>query len=178
MKVIRTLTTLALIGAISYAIVRPRGGPSVGSQAVLIDATQLNGKAFRLAEHRGRVVVLDFWATWCRPCRKTLPALQKLHEMYAGDDSVVVASVNVDESRLKSRVQTFMKRNRFDFEVILDGTSRWSRAFGIRTIPYLLIIDGKGRIHARIQHVAGRDLNSIVDLLKNHIEDAQRDANQ
>ena len=173
MKFVRTLATLALIGAVSYALVRPKGGPAVGTQAAPIEAQKLSGEPFRLIEHRGQVVVLDFWATWCRPCRKTLPALQKLHEIYDQDAKVTIASVNVDEVRHDSLVRTFMKKNRFDFDVIRDGDSRWSRAFGIRTIPYLLIVDADGRIHSQIQNIAARRIDDIVELLKDKIEDAK-----
>ena len=154
---------------------RPKGGQPIGGPAALIEAPQLNGGTFRLADHKGRVVVLDFWATWCRPCRKTLPALQRVHEMYRDDQRVKIISVNVDEGKHQDgRVGAFMKKNRFDFTVVRDATGRWSQTYGIRTIPYLVIVDAQGRIHKRVQGRVG-STEVTIGFLKKGIEDAKAD---
>ncbi|MEE2788151.1 MAG: TlpA disulfide reductase family protein [Myxococcota bacterium] len=173
MRFIRPVMTLALIMAIAYALVRPKGGPNVGGQAPPIVASSLDGSAFNLSDHRGQVVVLDFWATWCRPCRKSLPALNAIHHLYAEDRRVHFASINVDKGPDRvAKVRAFMKRLDLGFPVVLDQEDAIARSYGVRTIPTLIIVDSQGRIHSVVQGLVSADKQAFIEAVQKKIRSA------
>ena len=170
MRFIRPIITVVLVLVIAYALVRPKGGPEVGALAPPISAPTLQGDAFDLAQYAGRVVVLDFWATWCRPCRKSLPALNAIHHMYAQDNAVHFASINVDKGPDRvGKVKAFMTRLNLDFPVVLDQQDVIAQRYGVRTIPTLIVIDPNGAIHSVVQGLISADKSVFIDALKEKI---------
>ena len=170
MRFIRPVITLALTLAIAYALIRPKGGPDVGGHAPPISAPCLDGTQFELSQHAGQVVVLDFWATWCRPCRKSLPALNAIHHLYAKDSRVHFASINVDKGPDRNgKVRDFMKRLKLDFSVVLDQNDAIASRYGVRTIPTLIIIDPQGRIHSVVQGLMSPNKDTFVEAIKKKI---------
>ena len=97
-----------------------------------------------LSSFRGtKVVVLDFWATWCGPCRMAMPDLQKLHEELA-KDGVLLISVN--QSEPKERVRAFIDRKKYTFRTVLDSAGEVGRLYGVRALPTLVVVDKQGRV--------------------------------
>ena len=136
----------------------------------------MGGESFDLDEYAGQVVVIDFWAMWCGPCVRSLPALQILHERYAGDSTVRVLSVNLDEGPDASeRVTAFMTKRNYDFPVILDHGKRISGMYGVKTIPTMVFIDGAGRVHKVKVGLFANDPQRIVDHVVASINDASID---
>ena len=104
----------------------------------------LDGSAITLSNMEGRVVVLDFWATWCNPCVRSMPHLQRLYERYAGQE-VVVLAINVAEER--GEVAKFMAENGYTFTVLLDSDSTVTDDYDVKGIPYTVIVDREGEAH-------------------------------
>ena len=143
---------IGILGFLAYNQFGGRGGPIEGAAAPAFSAARLVGDPFDLADTQGKVVVLDFWATWCPPCIKTLPALQKVHEHYEGNDDVVIASVNTDTGKNRKRqVELFMKNNRYGFPVLLDEAFFIQNAYRIQSIPTMVILDREGMVrHVKV----------------------------
>ncbi len=99
--------------------------------------------SLRLRDLRGRVVLLNFWATWCVPCRAEMPALERLHREYGGRGLTVVG-VNLKESL--AAVQGFMKELQLTFAAVLDSNGAVSDAFKVRGLPMTFLLDREGRI--------------------------------
>lgn len=78
----------------------------------------INGKVVNLDEHKDEIVMLNFWATWCAPCKVEMPQLQKLKEKYG--DKLTIVSVSVDEARDKSKIKPLIRRGNYDFIVVHD----------------------------------------------------------
>jgi peroxiredoxin len=113
------------------------------------------GDAVSLASYRGKVVLVDFWATWCAPCVKALPEIAKLHESL-GQRGFVALGVCIDEDGTKR--DKFLKKRAFAHPILFDdpAAAGW-QAFGVRAIPAAFLLDRDGRI---VQQWTGR-----VDLL-------------
>ncbi|MBN2207978.1 MAG: TlpA family protein disulfide reductase, partial [Candidatus Coatesbacteria bacterium] len=111
----------------------------------------LDGDTVRLSSLKGKVVILDFWATWCPPCRVTLPLMNKVYEKTRGKD-VEVFGVSTDRGP-SSKVRSFVESNNISMPILLDSESEASSAYGIRAIPTMFIIDQKGNIHEK--HIGG-----------------------
>ena len=106
----------------------------------------LEGKIVRLSDLRGKVLVLNFWATWCPPCVEEMPSLEKLHRHFQGRPFEVVA-VSVDAEGVE-KVREFVKKGGFTFRVLHDRKKTTERPFGVRGLPISYVIDTKGRMVA------------------------------
>jgi peroxiredoxin len=103
----------------------------------------LSGANLRLQEQRGRVVMVNFWATWCSPCRQEMPQLNRLYEKYRASGFVLLG-VNVDEdTRHAADVATKLG---LKFPVLLDTDKAVSRAYDLNTMPSTILIDRDGRV--------------------------------
>jgi thiol-disulfide isomerase/thioredoxin/outer membrane lipoprotein-sorting protein len=125
-----------------------------GMMAADFQLKSISGEAVRLSDLRGSVVVLDFWATWCGPCRHELPIVEKLRTEYAG--KVQFLGINDED---KGTVAGFLKKNDYQLSVLMDGRRDVHRQYGIRGIPTLIIIDRSGVI--RQHYVGGRDEEAL-----------------
>lgn len=121
--------------------VAPVQGAGEGDPAVNFTLETLDGGSFTLADQAGKVVVLDFWATWCPPCIAGLPVVTGVTKEYA-DKGVVFAGLNVQEDR--ETVQKFMDKKKWDFRVAFDSDGSIGNAYGVSGIPQTVIIDKKG----------------------------------
>jgi thiol-disulfide isomerase/thioredoxin len=90
-------------------------------------------------------VVIDFWATWCRPCRVEMPRLQKIYEELA-DRKVHFAAVSLDTRQSKSRVEAYMEKNALSIPVYCDADGKLARMFKVMAIPTTILIDQNGDI--------------------------------
>jgi len=113
----------------------------VGKPAPLFTLKNFDGKQINLADFKGKVVLLDFWATWCGPCRGAIPHLEALHQKYK-DQGLVVAGINNEKDH--DRVKEFAK-GQISYLVLLDASAQF-KEYGIRGIPALFYIDREGKI--------------------------------
>ena len=109
--------------------------------------TDLNGKPVSLADFRGKVVVLDFWATWCPPCKKEIPDFISLQQEY-GSRGVQIVGIALDEP---DKVAAFAKQNGMNYPVLLGTESISAKYGGIDGIPTTFVIDKKGKIVSRFE---------------------------
>jgi thiol-disulfide isomerase/thioredoxin len=105
--------------------------------------TDLAGRPHALADYRGKVVLVNFWATWCEPCRDEMPSMQKLRERLAGRPFAILA-VNLGESQ--ARVSEFVKRAAVDFTVLLDPDQEAPRPWRVRVLPASFLVGADGRV--------------------------------
>ncbi|AHF04459.1 alkyl hydroperoxide reductase [Marichromatium purpuratum 984] len=101
------------------------------------------GETLRLADYRGRVVILNFWATWCPPCRAEMPSMQRAYEALAGD-GVEILAINVDEDA--ATVADFGARLGLGFPLLVDPGSTVTLDYGVRGLPTSYVIDPEGRV--------------------------------
>ena len=106
----------------------------------------LDGSAYKLSDHLGKkVIVIDFWATWCKPCKKLLKRLNKIY--LANTDRVEVLAVSVDDASALSTVESYIKGRGYAFKVLLDTDSSVARMYNPSLkVPFTMIIDKAGQI--------------------------------
>lgn len=116
-----------------------------GMMAPDFELKTINGETTRLSDYRGERVLLNFWATWCPPCRAEMPDMQDFHE----DTDIVILAVNLTETRNETveKVDTFLDEYGITFPVLLDETSEVSFLYQIQPIPTNFLINRDGTIH-------------------------------
>jgi thiol-disulfide isomerase/thioredoxin len=126
----------------------------------------LNGNRVSLVGQRGKVVLLNFWASWCPPCRGEMPSMQKLHEKMLGKKFIILA-VSLDRSF--ETAKTFAGKNGYTFPILLDTSGSVAKEYGISGIPTTYILDKNGNILSK--EIGGRDwasadvINRLNDLI-------------
>jgi thiol-disulfide isomerase/thioredoxin len=137
--------------------------PWSGGAAPALELKDLDGAVHRLADYRGKAVLVNFWATWCGPCRAEMPSIERLRQKMAGKPFVVLA-VNVGESDRLAR--EFAEKLPVRFTVLLDRDTRTTRAWGARVLPATYIVGPDGRI--RYSHFG--DIDWAAEPVREQIE--------
>ena len=125
----------------------------------------LEGSLVSLKDFQGKVVFLNFWATWCPPCRAEMPAMEKLWQKFKEEDFVILA---VDLGEGKEKVSFFMKENGLTFPVLLDSRGGAANTYGIRAIPTTYLLDPEGRILGKAlgaRNWASQDAFKLIEQL-------------
>ncbi|MDZ7268713.1 MAG: redoxin domain-containing protein [candidate division KSB1 bacterium] len=132
--------------------VLPRPAPS-------FTVKTLTGEAVTLASFHGRVVLLDFWATWCKPCVRTVPKLQKVHAQFA-DSGFSVVGIAVNEKGVKP-VQSFQQKHKLTYPIFMDDADKpaWE-TYRVKVIPAMFLIDRQRKIVQ--QWVNEPDFNEVT----------------
>jgi peroxiredoxin len=117
----------------------------VGMEMPSYSATTIDGAKYDLKEKRGKVLLLNIWATWCPPCRAETPDLVKLHEKYKGRGFEVVG-VSIDEAGNAQQVRTFAKDYKVSYPVVYDPDGKIADMFATAIIPTSALVDRNGRI--------------------------------
>ena len=100
----------------------------------------VNGKVVNLDDHKDKIVMLNFWATWCQPCMAEMPHLQKIHNKYK--DDLLLIAISVDEARDKSKIKPYIKSRGYDFVVVHDKDRSLMGFYNpSMELPYNVIID-------------------------------------
>jgi peroxiredoxin len=119
--------------------------PARAKQAKDFSVRSPDGKPVKLADYRGRVVFLNFWATWCPPCREEMPAMERLYQRYR-DKGLMVVAISVDSDTVA--VPPFVKKNALTFPIGHDPKMSLADLYGVRALPSSFLIDKKGGLAA------------------------------
>jgi len=140
---------LASLGAAAFdaagAPLRPVKNPVPADAFTVRD---LSGKLVSLGDFRGRVVLLNFWATWCAPCAKEMPSMERLYQAY-GAKGLVIVGMSVDTGA-PQEVKAFAEKLKITFPILHDRDSIVSRHYSIPGVPVSYLIDRKGRVAYRV----------------------------
>jgi peroxiredoxin len=122
--------------------------PSKAQNAINFTLKDLNGKETKLSDHIGeKIILINFWATWCLPCIKELPHLQRIYETYQ-DKEFIMFAISVDGPGTLAQVRSFVNRNNYNFPVLLDTESKVVALYNPRVLlPYTILIDNDGQIY-------------------------------
>lgn len=138
------------------------------------DLEDIHGQRVQLSALRGKVVVLDFWATWCLPCIKSFPAFKMTMEKHKNDKDVVFLFINTWEraQNPKQLAKDFMEKRNLDFRVLIDvkmprqNLFQVADSYGVTGIPATFIIDKSGVIRNRVSGFSGAEQEVVGELSK------------
>lgn len=144
---IRSLILLVLGFALVYTLytnfVASKELVSAGSKAPDFVLTDLNGKKQQLSDYRGKGVILNFWGTWCEPCKREMPFIDRQYQHFSSK-GVTVLAVNISESNIT--VQNFVDQYHLTFPVMIDKDRQVLDAYGVNPLPTSFLIDKTGKV--------------------------------
>lgn len=147
-RIIRATILSVLVVAIVYAIVNSsdvgeREVLQVGDQAPNFTLVDMEGNQRTLEEYKGKGVFLNFWGTWCEPCKKEMPAMTRQYAVYK-ERGVEVLAVNIEQTEFE--VSKFINQYNLNFPVVIDATGDVKQAYNIIPLPTTLLVNPEGTV--------------------------------
>jgi len=138
MKRLILISLLALIASVG----------TVYAQLPSVTLKTLDGMSVDTAtlSNDGKPFIIDFFATWCKPCNRELDAIADVYDDWKKETGVKIIAVSIDQAQNINKVKPLVDNHGWEYEVLLDPNGDFKRALGIQMIPYVLIVDGKGQI--------------------------------
>ncbi len=126
-----------------------------------------DGKSYSMKEHLDNDAnIILFWATWCLPCQKEFPSIQKIMEKYP-DKKINVVAISTDSPRSLAKVKSFVRKNNYPFTFLLDAEGKVSSNFMVNAIPHSLLADSSGKVvYSHTGYRKGDELDLEKELLK------------
>jgi cytochrome c biogenesis protein CcmG, thiol:disulfide interchange protein DsbE len=165
----KLLATLLLLGLVSYGLWQVMAannekttGLAIGNVAPDFELKTLDGKTIRLSNLKGKKVILNFWATWCPPCRAEMPEMQHFYEKHQKE--VEILAVNLTSQDSKEKIGPFIEKYGLKFPIVLDEKGEVLLMYEIEPIPTSFIIDSEGVI--RHKYVGPMTYDQMVEFTK------------
>lgn len=143
---------------------------NAGKKPVAFELKTVDGEAYRLEDDLGKsVIILDFWATWCKPCLRELPHINKIYEQYK-DQNLKVYAISIDTPASKSQIKPTISRYNFTFPILLDPDNTVIRNYSpARNVPYLVVIGASGEIVREFSGYKPGDENIVESIVKEEL---------
>ena len=121
---------------------------NINAQLPSVTLKDMNGKTVKTdtLSNDGRPIIIDFFATWCKPCNRELSAIAEVYDEWQEETGVKIYAVSIDQAQNINKVKPLVDSHGWEYEVLLDPNSELKQALAIQNIPYVLIVDGKGNI--------------------------------
>lgn len=169
----RLIVRIAVLSVIAIALaytfysnfIQDKAVVRVGEEAVNFALTDLEGNRIELADLKGKGVFLNFWGTYCPPCKKEMPLMEEVYQEYK-DQGIEMIAVNVNEPELT--VKRFVERYQLTFPVVMDKGDNVTKAYGIGPLPATYLIDEHGKLIREpiIRGMSKEDIIEFVELIK------------
>ena len=161
------VATMMLLAVFASACTRGASGPAPGDLSPDFVLPRLDGSVQKLSNYRGKVVLVNMWATWCPPCLEELPLLNRIQERYRQRGLVVLGLAGDDDPQ---RVRDFLSANPVSFDVLLDVGGEVGTQYGIIGYPETFVVDREGRLRKKLigplPADAGRPAKELSDALE------------
>ncbi len=155
-----------LLSSCDQKVEQPKG-PEVGKPAPGFTLTDTKGKTWSLSELKGQVVFVNFWATWCPPCREEMPSMQKIYTSLPSDKFKLLSILNNDRPDFAESLAATIG---FTFPILVDPGSKTGRAYGLTGVPETYIIDKQGILREKFLGPMQWDSPRAMQMLMKYIE--------
>lgn len=146
--------------------------PAAHAQLPAVTLKDINGKTVRTdtLSNNGKPFIIDFFATWCKPCNRELKAISEVYADWQEETGVKIIAVSIDQAQNINKVKPMVDENAWEYEVLLDPNSDFKRALGVQMIPYVLIVDGKGNIAYKHNGYTEGAENELIEKVRELIQ--------
>ena len=137
---------------------------AIGTRFPDFNEKDLTGKPLSIANYKGKVVLIDFWATWCGPCRAEVPNVVAVYNKYHSKGFEIIG-ISLDRQPDKAKLESYTKENKMPWPQFFDGqfwNNKLSTKYGVRSIPATYLLDGEGKIIGKGDDIRGENLDGAV----------------
>jgi len=139
----RLITAFIFLAAFSFQSFAGEGDKIPSVTLKKLDGSKINSATF---SNDGKPIIISFWATWCKPCKKELDAIAEEYPEWVKETGVKLIAISIDDVRSSSKVVTDVKTKGWEYEVYLDENSDFKRAMNVNNVPHTFLVDGSGKI--------------------------------
>ena len=128
----------------------------------------LDGSNFNITslENDGNPIVISFWATWCKPCKKELNTIAEVYEDWQDETGVKLVAISIDDTRSMSKVSPYINASDWNYEVYLDANGDLKRAMGVSTVPHTFLLNNKKEIVWQHKGYVDGDEDELLEQIK------------
>ena len=137
-----------------------------------VDVKTINGKSINInsIENNEMPIVINFWATWCKPCKKELNNIAEVYHEWQDETGVKIIAISIDDTRSMSKVAPYVNSVGWEYEVYLDSNGDLKRAMGVSTVPHTFLLNSKKEIVWQHRGYVDGDEDELFDEIQNLIE--------
>lgn len=140
--------------------------------SVVLTDIQGNSVKINALENEGHPIIVDFFATWCKPCIRELSAIAEVYEDWQNETGVKLIAISIDKAQDANKVKLLVNENEWPYEIILlDKNSELKQALSIQMIPYTMVINGKGKIVYRHYGYTDGEEENLLEIIRDAITD-------
>lgn len=144
---------------------------SIAQQADKIpsaDVNKLDGTSFNTADIKndGKPIIINFWATWCSPCKRELNNIAEMYEMWQEETGVKLVAMSIDDARNMAKVAPYVNGKGWEYDVYIDPNGDFKRAMGVNNVPHTFLVDGDGNIVWQHNSYVEGDEYELFELVK------------
>ncbi len=161
MKKILSTTIFSLIVLIGFSQLGNQTIPSVDLKTT--GGKTINSSTFN---NDGKPMVINFWATWCKPCVRELTNIAEVYPDWVEETGVKVIAISIDDTRSMARVAPFVNGKGWEYEVYVDPNSEFKRAMNVPNVPHTFLIDGNGKVVFQHTSYTDGDEEELYELIK------------
>ena len=145
----------------------------VSAQLPAVTLKTMDGKTVSTdtLRNNGKPFIVDFFATWCKPCNRELDAVSEVYQDWQDETGVRIFAVSIDQGQNINKVKPLVDSHNWDYDVLLDPNGDFKRALGVHMIPYVLICDGKGNIVYKHNGYADGDEEELIAKVRELIKE-------
>ena len=145
---------------------------STFAQLPQVTLKTMDGKAVRVdtLSNGGKPFIIDFFATWCKPCNRELDAISEVYADWQEETGVKIFAVSIDQAQNIHKVKPLVDNHGWEYDVLLDPNSDLRRAFGIQNIPYVLLVDGQGTIVYRHMGYTDGEETELIEKVRETVK--------
>lgn len=153
---------ISLLAMIMFAL------QDIYAQLPAVTLKTMDGKVVRVdtLSNNGKPFVIDFFATWCKPCNRELDAISEVYEDWQKETGLKIYAVSIDQAQNIQKVKPLVDNHGWEYDVLLDPNSDLRRALGIQNIPYVLLCDGNGKIVYKHMGYTDGEENELIEKVK------------
>tara|TARA_B110000046_G_scaffold25332_3_gene24821 strand:+ start:12922 stop:13437 length:516 start_codon:yes stop_codon:yes gene_type:complete len=162
MKLTKLIFTAVLLCIFSAAIAQE------SKTVPAVDIKKLNGATFNTKniENDGKPIIINFWATWCSPCKRELNNIAEVYKDWAEETGVKLIAVSIDDTRNMAKVAPYVNGKGWEYDVYIDPNGDFKRSLGVNNIPHTFLVDGKGNIVWQHNSYSEGDEDELLELVE------------
>ena len=164
-----------IVLALSFLVVL--GGEVLAQKLPQITLKDITGKSVRVdtLSNNGKPFIIDFFATWCKPCNRELDAIAEVYEEWQEETGVKLFAVSIDRAQNTNKVKPLVDNHGWTYDVLLDPNSELRRTFGGELIPYVVVCDGKGNVVYKHNGYTDGAENELIEKVRELIAEDEKD---